>query len=410
MPAPARRRTLKPGGNAILLVGLICPDCELGDVFQQGLSEIRHIALVKRLDAYPNTSSLVRFLRAQAPQIIFLSVEKPGTAIELAAEIESQAPGTQIVAINRTSEQALLLALMRAGIREFLSLPLSDSALRTTLLRLSDLLERKPVRNPSADKLFAFLPAKAGVGASTIALNSAFAFSRLPDTRVLLIDLDLNCGMIGFMLKMTSQFSILDAAEHAAELDEDLWPKLVSTADHLDVLPSGTLSPGFRIEPAQIHYLLDFARRNYNVICVDLSGMMEKYSLEVMQEARQIFIVSTQEVPPLHLGREKLNLLRNLDLIDRVRILLNRYDKRQALTDEQVQELLGLPITATFPNDYLGVHRSITEARPVDAASKLGKCFAEFARLSFTGKAAPAQLKRHFIDYFNIIPARYRTE
>ncbi len=81
----------------------------------------------------------------------------------------------------------------------------------------------------------------------------------------------------------------MDAAEHADHLDEVLWPRLVHSAGNLDVLASGDVRPGFRIESGQIRYLLEFARRNYQVICVDLSGLLERFSVELMQESKRIF-------------------------------------------------------------------------------------------------------------------------
>jgi hypothetical protein len=59
---------------------------------------------------------------------------------------------------------------------------------------------------------------------------------------------------------------------------------------------------------------LSFARRQYSTICVDLSGMMERYSVEVLHEAKQVFLVATSELPVLHLAREKLAFLRSQDL------------------------------------------------------------------------------------------------
>ena len=64
----------------------------------------------------------------------------------------------------------------------------------------------------STDSVFAFLPAKAGSGATTIAVNTSLALSRLPDTNVLLMDLDLNSGLAGFMLLLNqTTYSIVDA-------------------------------------------------------------------------------------------------------------------------------------------------------------------------------------------------------
>jgi Flp pilus assembly CpaE family ATPase len=142
------------------------------------------------------------------------------------------------------------------------------------------------------------------------------ALAKLQSKPVLLVDLDLSSGLVGFMLSLNNpQYSIVDAAENALDLDENLWEKIVSGKENLDVLPVGKLSPGFRIEAAQVRHTLSFARRQYSTICVDLSGMMERYSVEVLlHEARQVFLVATSELPVLHLAREKLAFLRSQDL------------------------------------------------------------------------------------------------
>ena len=91
------------------------------------------------------------------------------------------------------------------------------------------------------------------------------------------------------MLQLETPYSVISAAENAHAMDEDLWQKLVTSRGQLDVLPAGPYLPGFRIEPVQIRCLLDFARRNYKAICLDLSGILEKFSLEILHDARQIF-------------------------------------------------------------------------------------------------------------------------
>ena len=155
------------------------------------------------------------------------------------------------------------------------------------------MLERKPPSIESTDLLLAFIPAKAGVGCSTIALNTSIALSQLPDTKTLLADFDLNCGIVDFMLQTESKYSIASAVENAHQMDEALWDKLVTSRGDLDIIPAGRTAPGFRIDVMQIRYLLEYARRNYRVICTDLSGILEKFSIEILHEARQIFLVCT---------------------------------------------------------------------------------------------------------------------
>jgi pilus assembly protein CpaE len=296
---------------------------------------------------------------------------------------------------------------MRAGVREFLAPPFNRQHVSELSARLSETAEKRPPEVENSDLIFSFLPSKAGVGASTVALNTACALSRLPDMDVLLADFDLNSGMQRFMLKLDTAFSLVDAVEHAAHMDENLWPQLVAAAGKLSVLHAGKMNPGYRIEPAQVRHLLEFVRRNYHAVCIDLSGNMEKYSIEVMHESKRIFLVCTPEIPSLHLAREKYQYLRGLDLGDRVSVLLNREQKRNVISSAQVEKLLGMPVHMSFPNDYVGVHRALTDGRHVDSNSELGKQFSKLARSLADRPAVKGEAPKKFLEYFSVTPARY---
>lgn len=218
----------------------------------------------------------------------------------------------------------------------------------------------------------------------------------------------MNSGMIRFMLKLENAYGVTDAAEHALNMDESLWPPLVSSIENLDVLHAGRLNPDFRIEPAQIRHMMEFMRRNYKALCFDLSGNLEKYSLEIMHESKKIFLVCTPEIPSLHLAREKYLYLKHLDLQDRVCVLLNRCHKRPMITAEQIEELIGVPVQMTFPNDYQGVHRALTFGRWVESGSELGKQFTNLARtmIQAPAKAPPAETKKRFLEYFTVMPPK----
>lgn len=387
---------------------IICSDVDLTERFQQLLSEVGLVHLTRTLDHYPNSFELLRFLRAHAPQVVFLGSESIPKMLAIVQEIEKQTPGVQIVALGRQCDSHVLLDLMRAGIREFVSLPFDRQTTQEALLRLSEAVEAKPPQIATTDNVFAFLPSKAGAGTSTIALNAAIAVSRIPKTHVLLSDFDLNSGMIRFMLKLENPYGVVDAAEHALTMDESLWPPLITSIDNMDVLHAGRLNPEFRIEPTQIRHMMDFMRRNYQALCFDLSGNLEKYSLEIMHEAKKIFLVCTPEIPSLHLAREKYLYLKHLDLQDRVCVLLNRCQKRPMITPTQIEDLLGVPVQMTFPNDYQGVHRSLTFGRWVEPESELGKQFTLLAQTMVEARAKSAlpAAKKSFLEFFSVVPNR----
>src|SRR5579863_4532459 len=389
---------------------VICSDGSLKQKLDSILNEIGLVSTVRNLERYPNTTELVRSIRASAPHMIFLDVESLPKALELAKEVEKHAPGVQVMAISAVCNPQVLLELMRAGVREFAAAPFERQGFTESLMRIGEALQAKPIEIETTDNVFSFLPSKAGVGTSTIALNTAMAFSRIPNSSTLLSDFDLNSGMIRFMLKLDNRFSVTDAVEHSAEMDESLWPQMVTTVQKLDVLHAGKLQPDYRIEPTQVRHLVEFMRRNYNALCFDLSGNLEKYSVEIMHESKKIFLVCTPEIPSLHLAREKYLYLKQLDLGERVSILLNRCQKRSLISPQQIEQLLGVPIYMTFPNDYQGVQRAMTSGRWVETGSELGRQFSALASSMLETKVAPApEPKKRFIEFFSVVPSKAVT-
>jgi pilus assembly protein CpaE len=379
---------------------IISPDIELAERLEAAATLTGEISINRVLDRYPTTIDLVRTLRAHAPDVLFLNFESLERAQELISVAEQQSNGIQIIAIHRTCEAQILRDTMRLGIREFLSDPFELEQLMDSIEHVKALLQRKPTAHDSTSQLFCFLPSKAGVGTSTLALNISAALARRPTTRVLLSDFDLNSGMTRFLLNLRNEYSIIDAVEHSLHMDENLWPQLVTTMDQLDVLHAGRVNPNLRVEGAQIRSLVEFMRRNYSALCFDLSGNLEKYSIELMQESKRILLVVTPEIPSLHLAREKLSFLRGFDLESRVGVVLNRFHKKARFTKDQVEELLGQPVIQTFANDYSGVTKAMTAGTWIDATSEMGLQFDEFAKSLVERKSAPTGGKK-FLEFLS---------
>ena len=383
---------------------IVCPDAELSARLESAVTGTGQVTVGRVLPRYPNAIDLVRTLRAHAPETVFLSFENLEKAQEVVKFLENEASGIQIIAVHRNIDSQLLRETMRAGVREFLVEPFERHAVLEALATVKALVERKPPALESTSQIFAFLPSKAGVGTSTIALNVSAAMARRPNMHVLLSDFDLNSGMMRFMLKLQNEYSVIDATEHSLQVDEHLWPQLVTSLDTLDVLHAGRCNPNFRIEGAQIRALVDFMRRNYQALCFDLSGNLERYSLEIMQDCKRILLVCTPEIPSLHLAREKMHFLRGFDLDTRVSVVLNRCQKKATFSKEQVQEILGTPVVQTFPNDYHGVNRAVTAGAVVDVESDLGKSFMTFANELLDRREVLAQggNKKKFLEFFAV--------
>jgi pilus assembly protein CpaE len=383
---------------------IISPDRELASHLEAAVSALGEVTVCRTLDAYPGEVDLMRTLRAHGPQVVFLSFEFVEKALDLVRLLENHGTGVQVIAMHREMDPTLLRDSMRAGVREFIASPFERRLLIESLCGVKDLLERSPVSGAASSEIFSFLPSKAGVGTTTIGLNISAALARLPNKQVLLSDFDLSSGMLRFLLKLQTDYSVIDAVEHASHVDEGFWPQLVTSVGRLQVMHAGRLNPNLRIDPAQIRNLVEHMRRNYDVLCFDLSGNLERYSLELMQESKRILLVCTPEIASLHLAREKIAYLRSLDLDQRISIVLNRVSKKPLFTREQVEELLGMPVVRSFANDYLAVNRAMTAGKTLDPSTELGKQFTDFAQhlLEPLKPKTVSPKKGKFLEFFTV--------
>jgi len=381
---------------------IIGPDAKQAQQLEKALGALANELTIGRiLHNYPDEGELVRALRTHAPEVIFLSFEKSDFAVKVVERVAQEVEGIQFVAYHRDCDPVTLREIMRAGVRELVAEPFELSALLESLRNVKTLVDQKPPLYTAKGRIYSFLPAKAGSGATTMALNLSAALSHVPNTKVLLSDLDLSSGILRFLLKIRNEHAIMEVLDHMNELDENLWQQLVTTVAEVDVLHSGPMNPNVRVEPQQIHDIAQFWLRNYDVVCVDLSGNLERYSMEILRDSQQVFMVCTPEVPSLHLTREKLAFLKTLDLDSRVAIVLNRVSKQSLLTPQQVQDVLGVPVMYSFVNDYQVVNAATRAGEFVDPKSKLGMQFSELAASLLNRPRVETTSKRKFLEFLS---------
>jgi pilus assembly protein CpaE len=345
------------------------------------------------------------------PHLVLIDAQSLGEFAELHRALQTELPTVRVAALHQNCTSDVLLQLMRLGVQECLTAPFTEDLLRDCLARVTRELRAHPVAFEGTDLVYSFLPAKPGVGATTLAVNAALAAAQMVGSRAFLGDFDLNCGLVRFMLKLGNGYTTADAAERSTELDEDLWPKMISTVEGLDVIHAGQPKPETRIDMIGLRRLLGFVRRMYKLACYDLSGNLEKYSIDIMHESKRVFLVTTPELPALHLAREKRQLLDSLDLGDRVTVLLNRSAKKGTLASTEIEQLLGSFVHISFPNDYTSVHGAVSEGTAIPSNTELGAQCRALAHYMVHGKlAVEPPAKKRFVEYFSLVPATFRLE
>lgn len=366
------------------------------------LGRIPDLEIVRELTEYPSPSDLLRIVRLRKADLLILGADQPPRVKALAATLDNLMPGFPIITIGGPDSLNLLPDLMHLGIRDHLVPPFDGPSLADAVSAARRRLDTHPFATVRSADLYSFLPAKPGVGTSTIALSTSCAAAENLGFRTLLLDCDLAAGAIKFLLKLGNTASLVDALSHAGNLDEDLWTQMVGKRDKLEVLHSGRLDPPPSPDLAGLQRVLSMARDQYDVICADLASSIDPFSTALMRESRRIFLVTTPEVVPLYLAASRLRRLSELGLGDRVSLLLNRKTKK-GMSDNDVAESVGIPVSNTFSNEYETVCDSIMEAAPVSQDSPLGQSILNLAR-SFapSGDRKPASRGTKFLEFFHV--------
>jgi pilus assembly protein CpaE len=387
-------------GPALTALSVI-PNRELAGQFSLAIERTRAFQILSDFKSYPSQQTLEIRLRQTKPDVILLDlVSDLDVACELIRSVNSLNLQTHVVGLHLRNDSDAILRSLRMGASEFLYAPFDPQTQTEAVARLRRLLQPEPAEDAQPGTIIAFASAKPGSGASTLAAQTAFALRRTTSQRVLLADFDLMGGMIGFYLKLSHTKSLLDALEAADQLNEVVWPAFVAAADGVDILPAPETAYAGGVDAARLHAVLEYARLSYDWVVVDLPVVFQRLSLMTISESDRAFLVSTSELPSLHLARKAVNLLDQLGFPkERFQIMVNRINKRDEIGGADFEKLFNCPVHSRVPNDYFSLHRAVTLGQPVDGHCELGKAIQSLAeRLCGGGsndrkKAAMTDLK-----------------
>jgi pilus assembly protein CpaE len=358
-----------------LTIGLAIENRELWEQTQACLSELPFRIIVEHQDIGDIGNFLDRLERMR-PDVVLVDISGWREPLEgLVASIRGAVGDPLIIALNTAADADAILSSMRAGINEYLFPPLRETLRRALEKRSAERSRRRESGGKGAGKSFAFFSAKGGCGATTLACHVAAELGR-QNQKVLLADLDLDAGMVGFITKTKSVYSILDAVNNLHRLDIHYWKALVSNGIPGVEIVSSPLALASKQQPKdeQIRHVLAFARPHYDWTVVDLGRSLSRIAMAALEEIDEACLVTTVEVPALHQAKMIIQTLLDGGYgKNRIRLILNRAPKRLDITAAELEKMLGVPIFAMVSNDYPELYETYAEGRMLNRSSELGR-------------------------------------
>ncbi|MBI1897664.1 MAG: hypothetical protein HYS04_14230 [Acidobacteria bacterium] len=354
---------------------LISPSRALAEQFAASLQVSRAFRILADVPQYLSPHQIDGKLHQLRPDVLLLDV---GTSLDAACELirfaTSLRPPVHVIGLHLHNDSTAIVKSLRNGASEFLYAPFEISVQEAAVSRIQKLLQPETGSDRDQGKLVVFSSAKPGSGASTLAVQTAFALQRCSKQPVLLVDLDLMCGSLGFYLKLEPQYSIVDALSNSERLEPDFWSSLVSSNGGVDVLAGPELPHPEPLDPARLHELLQYARRRYAWVVTDLPSIFHRVSLMALSESDRAFLISTSELGSLHLARKAVRMLTQLGFEpSRFQLLVNRINKNDGINTGGLSKLFDCKVDASLPNDYFSLHRVVAMGEPLEADTELGR-------------------------------------
>ena len=371
---------------------IISPNADLKRSVVRAIGARMEMSECSGPDGYPDSDTVL----GQAPDLCLIDVGTDGEhALAMVRDLSDS--GVPVVALHVTSDSDLILRSLRCGASEFLSEPISPDQVWEALERLARRSSAGKPRHRTG-RVWTVMPAKTNYGATTVSCNIAVRLKRLEQRRVLLADMDLLIASVGFSLKLKSPFSVVDALSGCTNIDRELWKKLTVTYGGVDVL-LGPEKPRFDpTETAAIPHLFQFWREAYAVSIVDSPGPVTAWQTALAAASDELLLVTTNELPAVHATQKALRMLEEAGVDKtRIRLIVNRYNKENGLSEEAIHTALKVDVWHILPNDYEPVQKAVLDGKTVPPGTKLGKAIDDLCE-RLTGVTKPAVAKKGWLS------------
>ncbi len=322
------------------------------------------------------------------PDVIVMDINMPDMdGITATEQIRRKNPFIQIVILSVQNDANYMRKAMLAGARDFLTKPPMIDELTIAIRRAGDLAHEEKAKaaivyTPTGmtgalgqvyrmpvqlGKIICVYSPKGGAGCTTVATNLGVAL-KTTENKVAIVDTNLVYGDVAVFFNEHGNNSILDLVGRSTELDaeiiEDVMVVNKLTNLELMVAPKEPeLSDARKGEP--VHQILTFMKQIYNYIIVDTTSQLTEIVQTCLDVADYIVLLTTQDIPAIKNAHQFLSIADASDISrDKIIFVMNRYDKRIAISPERVGDSLKQPVSVAIPFEDRIISNSINRGVP----------------------------------------------
>jgi len=342
-------------------------------------------------------AAIERFHDASTPNLLIVETGMRGQGLfdqleELAGVCDAE---TKVIIVGAANDISLYRELMKRGVSEYLVPPMTPLHLIRTISNLY-----LDPEQPFAGKTVAFVGAKGGVGASTVAHNTAWSVSESAQSDCVLVDLDLSFGTAGLDFNQDPAQTLGDALSEPDRLDDALLDRLlVRCTERLTLFSApATLDKDWDFSPDAYEMVLDKVRRQAPFIALDLPHTWSPWVRSTLLSADQVVVTVAPDLASLRNAKNLFDLVANArpnDEPPKVVVNMAGVPKRPEIPVKDFAEALGTPPALVLPFEPQLFGKAANNGQmiaEVDPKSKAAEGFGYLASL-LSGRVAPVRKK-----------------
>ncbi|MGQ9687664.1 MAG: AAA family ATPase [Desulfobaccales bacterium] len=320
-----------------------------------------------------------------APDLVLVYMEGDDSLPGWLETLTSGLPQTAVLLCSRRIEPDFLLSAMRLGVREVVPLPLNPQDLEQALERIRISRRRLSEATGAAGRILTVTGNKGGVGITSVAVNLAVALARVQSGKVALVDLGRPYPDVGHFLDRESTYTIFDLILNQANLDQAFLEKTIQPYEKNLALVHGVadFTDQDNLSLEGLRKVMTILKAHYRWVVVDLSHWLDELFLQVVQDSDLVLMLMTLTVPDLRNLGHLWPLLRNfLPVQEKVKLVVNRFDRSNGLTLGNVEQVLKQKAFYTLPSDHQHLVEAINRGVPLASVAPKSKLWLSLENLA----------------------------
>jgi pilus assembly protein CpaE len=266
---------------------------------------------------------------------------------------------------------------MRAGAAEYLLKPVAETDLASALQKHGRLwIVKPPAEEEASGRVITVYSPKGGVGNTSIALNLATNMYEVAKKSTILVDLDLRAGDVTTFLNLKPAYTISDVTVNMSRLDRTFLKGVIARHDsgiHILAEPQ-KVQEGVSVSAGDIKKVVGLLKNMFSYVVLDTETAMDERTQAAIEISDLVLVPLVLSLPGIKNMQRYLKYFAELGYgRDRVKLVVNRYEKKGDIRLEDAERALNYPVFWALPNDYESSMACLNKGVPLSICAPRSK-------------------------------------